>query len=74
MAQLEYTALKMLTEAEERERARGLELWLVNLNPEVLQLIQRSALAQTLGRKRMHFDVGVAVSEYLARRTTRGSA
>jgi high affinity sulfate transporter 1 len=65
---LEYTALKMLAEAEERERARGLELWLVSLNPEVLQLIQRSALGPILGRKRMHFDVEVAVSEYLARR------
>jgi anti-anti-sigma factor len=74
VAHLEYTALKMLAEAEEQERARGLELWLVNLNPEVLRLIQRSALAQTLGRKRMHIDVEVAVSEYLARRASGGPA
>jgi len=73
VAHLEY-ALKMLTEAEQLERARGIELWLVNLNPEVLRLIQRSALAQTLGRKRMHFDAEVAVSEYLARRASGGQA
>jgi MFS superfamily sulfate permease-like transporter len=33
---LEYTALKMLSEAEERQREAGISLWLVGLNPEVL--------------------------------------
>ena len=50
---LEYTALKMLTEAEERNRERGISLWLVSLNPSVLAMVQRSPLGKTLGRDRM---------------------
>jgi MFS superfamily sulfate permease-like transporter len=67
---LEYTALKALTEAEESQRTLGVELWLVNLTPDVLDMVQRSALGQTLGRERMHADVEVAVNRYLARFAT----
>ena len=63
---LEYTALKMLTEAEERQRERGVELWLVGLNPEVLSVVQRSPLGERLGRERMHFNLETAVAKYLA--------
>ncbi len=63
---LEYTALKMLTEAEERQRERGVELWLVGLNPEVLNVVQRSPLGERLGRERMHFNLETAVAKYLA--------
>jgi high affinity sulfate transporter 1 len=70
--QLEYTALKMLIEAEARERARGVELWLANLTPEVLRMVQRSGLGATLGRERMHFAVEGAVARYLARRAAEG--
>jgi SulP family sulfate permease len=66
---LEYTALKTMTEAEERERARGVELWLVGLNPEVLRMVQRSPLGPVLGRERMHFDLEHAVARFQARRT-----
>jgi len=62
---LEYTALKMLTEAEKRQQERGISLWLVGLNPGVLEVIQRSSLGPTLGRDRMHFNVEVAVARYL---------
>jgi SulP family sulfate permease len=62
---LEYTALKMLIEAERRQRHRGVSLWLVGLNPSVLEVIQRSSLWPTLGRDRMHFNVEVAVARYL---------
>ena len=63
---LEYTALKMLTEAEKRERARGVSLWLIGLNPEVLGMVQRSSLGKVLGPERMHFSLEVAVEKYLA--------
>jgi SulP family sulfate permease len=62
---LEYTALKMLIEAEKRERERGVSVWLVGLNPEVLSVIQRSGLGKVLGRERMHFDLELAVAKYL---------
>jgi anti-anti-sigma factor len=63
---LEYTALKMLTEGEKRGSERGVSLWLVGLNPEVLAMIQRSPLGEILGRERMHFNLEVAVAKYLA--------
>jgi anti-anti-sigma regulatory factor len=65
---LEYTALKMLTEGEKRQRERGVALWLVGLNPGVLEVIQRASLGPTLGRDRMHFNVEVAVARYMQTR------
>ena len=43
---LEYTALKMLTEGEQRFRNTGVLLWLVGLNPGVLAMVQRSPSAK----------------------------
>jgi SulP family sulfate permease len=63
---LEYTALKMLTEAEKRYRERGVYLWLVGLNPGVLAMVQRSTLGKTLGRDRMFFNLEQAVAKYQA--------
>jgi len=63
---VEYTALKMLTEAEARQRKRGVRLWLVGLTPGVLAMVQRSPLAGVLGRERMVFTLELAVAEYLA--------
>jgi high affinity sulfate transporter 1 len=62
---LEYTALKMLIEAEKKQRELGVSIWLVGLNPEVLAVIQRSPLGNVLGRERMHFNLEVAVAKYL---------
>ena len=61
---LEYTALKMLTEGEKRYREQGVELWLAGLNPEVLAVVQRSPLGETLGRERMLFNLETAVARY----------
>jgi len=63
----EYTALKMLVESEERLRAEGTELWLAALNPEAMELVQRTPLAQRLGRERMFFTVEQAVDAFIAR-------
>ena len=35
---IEYTALKMLTAAEETQRKQGVSLWLVGLNPVCCKL------------------------------------
>jgi sulfate permease, SulP family len=63
---LEYTALKMLSEGEKPQRERGVSLWLVGLTPGVLQMVQRSPLGKALGREALHFNVEMAVAEYLA--------
>jgi high affinity sulfate transporter 1 len=69
---LEYTALKMLTEAEKRQRDRGVSVWLVGLNPEVLAMVQRSPLGEALGRERMFHNLELAVARYLEGSPTPG--
>jgi sulfate permease, SulP family len=64
----EYTALKMLVEGEEKQRAQGRELWLAALNPEALELVRRTPLAERLGRERMFFTVEQAVAAFEARK------
>lgn len=61
---LEYTALKMLIEAEKKQRERGVSIWLVELTPEVLRVIQRSPLGSALGREAMYFNLEAAVAKY----------
>ena len=46
---IEFSALQMLMEGELRAPARGFELWLVGLNPGVLEVVRRSGLAERLG-------------------------
>ncbi|MGJ7509854.1 SulP family inorganic anion transporter [Variovorax sp. GT1P44] len=61
---LEYTALKMLIEAEKRLRDDGILLWLARLNPSVLEVVQRSPLGETLGRDRMFMNTELAIARY----------
>jgi len=65
---LEYTALKVLTQAEKRHRERGVSLWIVGLNPEVLAVIQRSALGKVFSRDTMYFTIELAVANYVSLR------
>jgi len=67
---IEYTALKMLTEAEEKLRADGIELWLAALNPAVLEVVKRSRLGEVLGGQRMFFNVQMAVERYQRSRSS----
>jgi len=61
---LEYTALTMLMDGEEKMRDLGTTLWLVGLNPEVLDVVKRSGLGERLGRERMFFTLEQAVDKY----------
>jgi MFS superfamily sulfate permease-like transporter len=63
---IEYTALKLFIEAEERLRRQGISLWLAALNPEALKVVQQSSLGVTLGRPRMFFNLQAAVEKYAA--------
>jgi MFS superfamily sulfate permease-like transporter len=64
---LEYSALKMLQEADDRARSRGAELWLAALNPGARRVVERSPLGKALGRERMFFDLEHAAARYLER-------
>jgi len=67
---IEYTALVMLTEAEQNLRARGVTLWLAALNPDLIQVVKRAPLGYTFGRERMFFSLAKAVEEYREKMTT----
>lgn len=70
---LEYTALKMLTEAESRLRQQGLHVWLAGMNPGVLAMVRRSPL-EKLGNDAMHINVELAAERYLASSGTADAA
>ena len=61
---LEYTALQMLTDGEEKMREMGTTLCLVAMNPDVLGVVHRSPLWERLGRERMFFTMEQAVEKY----------
>ena len=42
-----------------------MRLWLVGMNPPVLEVIQRSQLGEALGRDAMYFNLEMAVARYL---------
>jgi high affinity sulfate transporter 1 len=54
---IEYTALTMLTDAEQNLRARGISLWLAGINPDLLKTLSRSPLGAALGHERMFFNL-----------------
>ena len=61
---LEYTALKMLTGAEQRLREKGISLWLVGMNPGVWDMVIKAPLGHTLGEARMFLNLEQAVEHY----------
>jgi MFS superfamily sulfate permease-like transporter len=71
---MEYTALKMFAEATRRQLDRGIQVWLVGMNPGVLAIVQRSPLGKMLGRDGMHFNLEIAVAKYLCAQETSASA
>ena len=56
--------MKILTEAEKRNRESGVLTWLVGLNPGVLEVVRHSPLGEALGRERMFFNLEQAVAAY----------
>lgn len=69
---VEYSALKMLAEADARVRSHGCELWLSALNPAVRRVVERAPLGLALGKERMCFDLEHAVARYQARAAKAG--
>jgi SulP family sulfate permease len=61
---IEYSALQALMEREIRATERGAVVWLVGLNPGVLEVVRNAGLAERLGRERMLFDARAAIERY----------
>jgi high affinity sulfate transporter 1 len=70
---IEYSALQMLMEREKRATENGATLWLVGLNPGVLEVVRRAGLADRLGRERMLFNARTAIERYQALEAVGGS-
>jgi SulP family sulfate permease len=67
---LEYSALQALMEGEKRVSERGITVWLVGLNPGVLEMVRHAGLADRLGRERMLFNARAAIERYQAMQAT----
>ncbi|TXC88891.1 SulP family inorganic anion transporter [Paraburkholderia azotifigens] len=63
---LEYTALKMWTEAEKKFREHGIAVWLVGLNPDVFAVVEKAPLGKTLGHERMFLNLEQALAAWHA--------
>lgn len=63
---IEFSALQTLVEGERRMAERGVVVWLVGMNPGVLEVARRAGLDQRLGRERMLFNARAAIQHYQA--------
>ena len=71
---IEYTALKLLSESAEKIRLSGAVLWLAALNPDALQVVERTPLGQTLvGHDHLFFNLEQAVEAYLGNENAKRS-
>jgi anti-anti-sigma factor len=70
---IEYSALQALMEGEKRSTERGAIVWLVGLNPSVLEVVRRAGLDKLLGGERMLFNARAAIEHYQALPTAESS-
>ncbi len=71
---IEYSALQMLMEGEKRTTERGVVVWLVGLNPSVLEVMHHAGLYERLGRERMLFNARAAIERYQTLQSGEGMA
>jgi sulfate permease, SulP family len=62
---LEYSALKMIVDAERRQRAAGIRLIIAAPNAQVRGMMMRSDLGESLGAEGIFDSLDVAVAHYL---------
>jgi SulP family sulfate permease len=67
---LEYSALQMLIEYEQDATRHGMLVWIVDLNPAVLEVVRKSALHERLGRERLLFNAREAIQRYQAKQSS----
>jgi high affinity sulfate transporter 1 len=63
---IEYSALQMLMEGERRASKEGATVWLVGLNPGVLEVIRNAGFDKRLGPDRLLFNSRAAIERYQA--------
>ncbi len=70
---IEYTALRMMNDAEQRLRQTGVTLWMAGLTPSVYAMVRRSPLGVSLGQDRLFLNLDAAVAKYLELRAREDS-
>ena len=63
---IEYSALQTLMQRDRRATGHGPVVWLVGMNPAVLEIVRRAGLDSQLGPDRMLFNTRVAIERYQA--------
>ncbi len=71
---LEYSALQMLIDGDQRMQERGIEVWVAALNPGVLEVARQSGLADQLGKERLLFNARQVIERYQALHGKGGAA
>lgn len=61
---VEYSALQVLAEGERRRAQDGIVVWLVGLNPGVLDAVRNSGLDRQFGPERMLFNARAAIARW----------
>jgi high affinity sulfate transporter 1 len=61
---IEYSALKMLMEAEQRGTAQGAIVWVADLSPRVRECFESSGFAARLGKDRLFFNARAVIRHY----------
>ncbi|MNL56651.1 STAS domain protein [compost metagenome] len=70
---LEYSALKMLIEGDQRLTSQGGIQWFSAMNPNVLKVVRNSAWIQNL-EGRLFFNADLAIQRYLETRKDRAQS
>jgi anti-anti-sigma factor len=71
---LEYSALQVLMEGEKQISENGTTVWIVGLNPGVLEMVRNAGLYERLGHERMLFNARAAITRYQAMQAASGGA
>ena len=61
---IEYSALQVMMEGERRLAEEGVTVWLAGLNPDVLDYVRSSGLADRLGKDRMFANARAGIRRY----------
>jgi len=71
---IEYSALQALMDGEKRATEHGAAVWLVGLNPGVLEVVRHAGFDARLGRERMLFNARAAIEHFQAMEAAGGGA
>ena len=61
---VEYTAIKVLEQMDDRLRRNGCELWLAGMTRGVFEVVERSGIGAQIGHERMFLNLQAAVEAY----------